>query len=100
MTGGIPNEKWERILALFRKHPAITEVILYGSRANGNFHDGSDIDLALKGEKLSSLEVNQITLAYEDLYFLWKLDLILYETISNPDLKSHIDRVGKSFPLA
>lgn len=94
MIGGLSEGHWQKILALFRKHPNITDVILYGSRAKGNFRDGSDIDIALKGSFINSLQLTQINLDYEDLYMPWKLDVTDYDTITNADLKDHIDRVG------
>ncbi len=37
------------LLALLRKHLRDTEVWVYGSRVNGRGHDGSDLDLVLRG---------------------------------------------------
>lgn len=31
---------------------------------------------------------------YDDLYLPWKMDVSVYSTLSNADLKDHIDRVG------
>ena len=36
----------ERMNAVFAAFPQVAQVILYGSRANGDFKRGSDIDLA------------------------------------------------------
>lgn len=94
MIGGIPDDKWLGILGIFKKHSNITAIILYGSRAKGNFYDGSDIDLALKGNDIASEQLTQISLDYEDLYLPWKLNMIVYGSISNSDLIDHIDRVG------
>ena len=92
---GIEEKNFRRILGLFSKNQNITEVILFGSRAKGNFRDGSDIDLALKGKSLTSRDLVPIERDYEDLYFPWKLDLVIYENIENEELKNHIRRVGK-----
>ena len=32
--------------SVFRQHPKVRKVILFGSRAKGNYRTGSDIDLA------------------------------------------------------
>lgn len=45
---GIREEVLEEICALARKHD-IEKVILFGSRARGNYQRGSDIDLAVLG---------------------------------------------------
>ena len=39
----------EQIEALLRKHLPGVDVWAYGSRVNGRSHDGSDLDLALRG---------------------------------------------------
>ena len=66
----------------------------HGSRAKGNFQNGSDIDLVVKGRSISSEQLTQIGLDYEDLYLPWKLSVAVYDAISNPELMNHIDRVG------
>ncbi|MFH0799187.1 MAG: nucleotidyltransferase domain-containing protein [Pseudomonadota bacterium] len=94
MTGGIPDDKWRGIIGIIKKHSNITSVILYGSRAKGNFQNGSDIDLAVKGNGISSEQLTQIGLDYEDLYLPWKLSVTVYDNISNADPIDHINRVG------
>jgi predicted nucleotidyltransferase len=44
---GIPEKSIGKICGIFAQHPEIDRVILYGSRAKGNFKPGSDIDLTL-----------------------------------------------------
>ena len=94
MTGGISNAHWLRILGIIKKHRNISAVILYGSRAKGNFQSGSDIDLALKGKTITSEQLTEIGLDYENLYLPWKLSLTIYEDIAHAELVDHIDRVG------
>ena len=36
------------IAPVFALHPEVERIILYGSRAKGNYRRGSDIDLALQ----------------------------------------------------
>lgn len=92
---GIKEPFSSQILNLFRGLPANVEVILFGSRAKGNFREGSDIDLALKGKGLTQAICTELHSHYENLYLPWKLDLVIYETLQEPALKEHIDRVGK-----
>ena len=42
----------ERLEALLREHLPGVEVWAYGSRVNGRSHDGSDLDLVLRGPGL------------------------------------------------
>lgn len=37
------------ICGVFRRHPNIEKVLIFGSRAKGTYSEGSDIDLAAVG---------------------------------------------------
>ena len=91
--GGISDNHQDSIVGLFRDRPDV-KIFLFGSRAKGNYREGSDIDLALKGDKLTTNNINQWLEAYEALFLPWKLDLVLYDHIEEPKLREHIDRVG------
>ena len=92
---GISNEFTDRLLGLFLELPKGSEVILFGSRAKGHFREGSDIDLAIKSPVFTIGSKNQLLLKYEDLFLPWKLDLVIYDLITEDPLRDHIDRVGK-----
>lgn len=94
MNTGIAPEHLKKIRAIFSQYPNIEKVVLFGSRAKGTYREGSDIDLALKGKNIDSRLLTQIGLDYDALYLPWKLDVIIYDTIENSDLKDHVDRVG------
>ena len=82
------------IIAVIQKYPQIEQVILFGSRAKGNYKTGSDVDIALKGDMdrqtLSSLN------AYlnEETNLPYMFDILDYNSIDNTALREHIDRVG------
>ena len=48
------------IEALLRKHLPDVEVWAYGSRVNGQSHDGSDLDLVLRGPGLAKIDVSRL----------------------------------------
>ena len=50
----------EEIVALLHKHLPGVEVWVYGSRVNGRSHDGSDLDLVLRGPKLAEIDTSQL----------------------------------------
>ncbi|WP_404397788.1 nucleotidyltransferase domain-containing protein [Stutzerimonas chloritidismutans] len=82
-----------------RQYPRVTEAILYGSRAKGNYRPGSDIDLTLRGDQLSHNDLLDIEQSLDDLLLPYKIDLSLLDQIDNPELLKHIERVGQSFYL-
>ena len=82
---------------VFEQFPEIACVLLYGSRAKGNFRQGSDIDLTVRlqpAAKEPSLLLSQIRERLDDLNLIYIIDLSLYEQIKNPELLEHINRVG------
>lgn len=47
---GLRESDLKSIVKILEKFDTITEAILFGSRAKGNFKRGSDVDIALKGD--------------------------------------------------
>ena len=45
---------------LLREHLPDVEVWVYGSRVNGRSHDGSDLDLVLRGPDLKEIPADQL----------------------------------------
>ncbi|WP_342084350.1 nucleotidyltransferase domain-containing protein [Dyadobacter sp. OTU695] len=92
------SEKTIRVIqGVFAKHPQIQQAILYGSRAKGNYRNGSDIDLVLVGSELDLSQLFKIELELDDLLLPYKIDLAAYHKIENQELIDHIDRVGVIF---
>ena len=52
----LPRRYREQLEALLSEHVPGVEVWAYGSRVNGESHDGSDLDLALRGPALEPLD--------------------------------------------
>jgi len=94
---GLNQETIKKINLVFQGFEEVTTVILYGSRAKGNFKPGSDIDMTLKGKKIDLHLLNKISLELDDLLLPYIFDVSIYHQISNPDLIAHISRVGKTF---
>ena len=76
--------------------------VLYGSRAKGNFREGSDIDLTLKTDPTADKALLlQIENQLDELNTPYQFDLSLFHHITNPALIEHINRVGVNFyPVA
>lgn len=97
MKYGLEHSDIKKIQAVFASFPEVEEVILFGSRAKGNYKPTSDIDLTLKGEKINLAVLHQIENDLDDLLLPYKIDLSIFEQIDNPDLIEHINRVGQMF---
>ncbi|MCD8172889.1 MAG: nucleotidyltransferase domain-containing protein [Alistipes sp.] len=94
------NDTIARINNVFATFPKIEKAIIYGSRAKGSNSHSSDIDLTLYGRDLTLEDLPLIEWALDDLLLPYKIDLSLYDRISNTDLKDHIDRRGVLFYMA
>ena len=97
MPYGLKSKVIDRINSIFTKYPQIEKVILYGSRAKGNYENGSDIDLSMIGIEIDLNVLNKIENELDDLLLPYSIDLSNYSHISNTDLLDHINRVGKGF---
>lgn len=97
MQYGLKPEVIEQIIGVFAAHPEVEQALLYGSRAKGTHRPASDIDLCLKGEKLTLPLLLKIGNELDDLLLPYKIDLSIHHELDNPDLIEHIQRVGVVF---
>jgi len=91
---GLSTEVIEQLKSVFAQYPEISTIILYGSRAEGTYKPGSDIDLTIVSETLSHHQLLKIENQIDDLLLPYTVDLSLFKAIDNPDLIEHIQRVG------
>lgn len=91
---GLSQATLDKLNSVFSQHKAISSVVIYGSRAKGNYRPGSDIDLTIKGDELEFAELMQIESQIDDLFLPYTADLSQYAQLNNIDLVEHIDRVG------
>jgi len=97
---GIQQDDLKIIISALSQYPEVAEAFIFGSRAKGIFRNGSDVDIALKGEGLSADIVSRISyLLNEETTLPYKFDVLNYHTISNTELVDHIERVGIRFYL-
>ena len=96
MQYGLSEETLNTLDSIFRKYPGIRQVILYGSRAKGKYRRGSDIDMSFKTDNtFTHTDLLRIGNDFDDSNIPYFVDVSIYDNLSNPDLKAHIDRVGK-----
>ena len=94
---GLRQPDLDIVLSVLSEFPNIKEAVIFGSRAKGNFRNGSDVDIALKGENIN-LEI-VTTISYklnEETILPYKFDVLDYQSINNNKLTEHINRIGIS----
>ncbi len=97
MKHGLTKATIDKMCAVFARFPEVEKVVLYGSRAKGNFKTGSDIDLTLHGESLTADLRSAIASALDDLLLPYTIDLSVFEDLNHAKLREHIERVGVVF---
>ncbi|MCK5146544.1 nucleotidyltransferase domain-containing protein [bacterium] len=98
MEYGLKKEIIEAITQVFLDFKNIDKVVLYGSRAKGNYRTGSDIDITLFGKNLNlHNSVYPLMEALDELYLPYSFDISIFKHIANQDLIEHIKSTGKVF---
>ena len=91
---GLTSEQLTLLQQVFNQHPEVDTVKLYGSRAKGNFHERSDVDLVLIGTGIDRFLVADILLDLADTDLPYSVDLQNFSDIKNRALVANIDQVG------
>ncbi|MBN2011937.1 nucleotidyltransferase domain-containing protein [candidate division KSB1 bacterium] len=98
MRFGLKETTIQKIQAVLATFPQVKKAVLYGSRAKGNYKNGSDIDLTLYGDENLTLNVlYKIMHKIDELLLPYTFDLSIFNDISDPDVIEHIQRVGITF---
>lgn len=95
VLGLTPTDE-QKITAVLAEFGEVRQALVFGSRAMGNCKQGSDVDIALKGQ-LDVSSVTRIKARLEELPLPYFFDLVDYDRITEPALRAHIDEFGKVF---
>ena len=92
MKFGLKERELDEIKVLYYPFPEIDEIVIFGSRARGDYSRVSDIDIAIKGsvDKI----MYKIRDYFEESSILYTVDVVNYMSISNQDFKENIDNEG------
>jgi predicted nucleotidyltransferase len=93
---GLPDKTINMINEIFTRYRGIEKVVIYGSRARGDYRNGSDIDLTIYGDISHDDKVHISELIY-DLPIPYTCDLSIFSHIKNGNLTEHIERIGQVF---
>lgn len=94
-TSKIRMEKlFEQVKKCASNYPNIYKIVLFGSRARGDYRPNSDIDLAIFSRSISNLEIANFTNEIEDLDTLLKFDIVLMTPDTDPRLLENVKQEG------
>ena len=94
MPYGLKDKELDDLGSVFASNERIDRVVLYGSRAKGNYKPFSDVDIVLVGDNLSVTDLSRLSLAIDDLLLPYQFDISIYHTLKNKELIDHIQRRG------
>ena len=98
MKYGLNESVIQQICDVLVRYPQVDKAVLYGSRAKGNYQNGSDIDLALCGRTDLNLHtLYRIMDEIDDLLLPYTIDLSIFNNITDADVAEHVKRVGVTF---
>jgi predicted nucleotidyltransferase len=95
---GLSDKSLGILDGIFNKYAGLNKVVMYGSRAKGNYRPGSDIDIALfADENFTNRNLLQMMNDFDDSDLPYMVDVCVYSKLGNSsqDLRAHIDRVGQ-----
>jgi predicted nucleotidyltransferase len=91
MTFGLHHETLKKIREVFLNSKEIKKVVIFGSRARGDYNETSDIDIGLYLDgKLESGIIDNINIAAG----IYKTNVLIVEEVVNKKLKENIEREG------
>jgi len=94
---GLRDEDIESIVVVLKKEQAIEQGVIFGSRVKGNYNNGSDVDIALKGAAVTDEIASHVSYALnEETLMPYKFDVLNFNTIDNADLLDQIRQEGKN----
>jgi predicted nucleotidyltransferase len=92
---GLLKRDTDLIIKALSQFNEIDRAIIFGSRAIGNYKKGSDVDIAIFGEAVTSKTINDLNELLNEEYPLpYFFDILHYEGINNQKLIEHIETVG------
>lgn len=94
MPYGLKDDELNALEDMFASNRRIERVILYGSRAKGNYKPFSDVDITLVGPDLSRNDISTLYAAIDESLLPYKFDISLFSSLKNEDLIEHIARRG------
>jgi len=96
MSFGLRNEDLNYIVKTLENFPEIDRALIFGSRAKETSKIGSDVDIAILGDRVNFAVVARLHDVLENESPLpYFFDIVDYTHLEHVELREHIDRVGK-----
>ncbi len=98
MKFGLSEKTIEEIYRILMKYPQVKQAIIYGSRARGDYKNGSDIDITLIGtQELTRNVLYRIMDDLDDSYLPYTFDVSILNEIQDEEFLNRIKNEGIVF---
>ncbi|MDR2707020.1 MAG: nucleotidyltransferase domain-containing protein [Planctomycetaceae bacterium] len=97
MNDGLTEKYRTEIRSIFASCSKIDRVLLFGSRAKGNFRRDSDVDFALEGDDLVGSDLASLNGKFEESNVPFDIDIVIRANITNQNLENQIAQYGIEF---
>ena len=94
---GLAASTLARLRAAFATSPGVRCVWIFGSRAKGAEHEGSDVDLAVDAPGWSGADMSRLLTQLEAIGTLHKLDVVHWQAVREPVFREEIERDRAEF---
>ena len=94
MRYGLEERVIKRLITFFKKYDFIDQVLLFGSRARGDYGKSSDIDLCIFSNTMTNLEFSKLKFELDELPIFHKIDIVHFENVDK-ELQNNIIKIGK-----
>lgn len=91
---GLSEKHWGLIVEILKKHPEVDRAVIFGSRAKSTHKTGSDVDLALEGDTLSSSVLLHVLSLLEESNLPYFFDVLDLNAATSDELRQHIKEYG------
>lgn len=91
---GLKSEFLKELHAQILSFPGVEQILIFGSRARGDYKKYSDVDLAIFGEQVSFETMGRIREFLEEYPTIYHFDLVHVDKQNNEKLKATILKEG------
>ncbi len=90
----LPAALVELVQGALARHPEVEGALVFGSRAMGRAHGGSDVDVAIEGS-LAPIQLARLRSDLDDLPVPWRVDIVVLDALEHAGLRAHIAQWGR-----
>jgi predicted nucleotidyltransferase len=97
MDYGLSERALNSLRNYFAGVPEVEQVILYGSRARGDHHKGSDIDFMLIGSGITPRLLSKMDMEIDDLLLPWFIQITDRKEVRDASFLEVVEKEGVVF---